>query len=139
MKLTPQDSSLSYEEFRRLSGQSFPNNRMIGYYFGISALIWVALGFLIWTILAGVISGFIFIALVFDPPYRFLRKLLHAENLPSQLPRPPLSAILSACLSVVVVSGLFIYVGLAGLSVVGFWHQTLAYVCIEVIKILVHR
>lgn len=130
---------MPYKEFAQRFGAALLTNRFLGYYFRISALIIVILGILVWVTLCGILFGFLRMALIVDPAYQLARKLLLSPDLPSHLPKPPLSAILFNSVSVVVISGLFIVIGVRGLYVMGFWSQNVMYALILVIRMLVQR
>ena len=127
--------SALHEEFAKQFARATATNKFIFGFLGISALIFILFGFLIWVIAFGLFYGLLKLALVFDPPYRLLVWICHFENLPPHLVKPPLRSVLYALASLIF-PAFFVFVGVKGLQSIGFYPQNLIWICSRAFSII---
>jgi hypothetical protein len=85
MKTTRINQSNPDQEFYTQFARRVYTNRFIFGFLGVSVLIFVFFGVLVWFIAFGLCYGFMKLALTFDPPYRLLLRIFRLKDLPPHL------------------------------------------------------
>jgi divalent metal cation (Fe/Co/Zn/Cd) transporter len=119
--------SALYEEFAKQFARATSTNKFVFGFLGISAIIFILFGFLIWVIAFGVFYGILKLALIFDAPYRLLVWVCHFQNLPPHLVKPPLKSVIYSLVSLIF-PALFVFAGVKGLQNTGFYSQNIIWI-----------
>jgi len=127
MKTDVTTQTASHEEFANAFSREIATNKFVFGFLGISALIFILFGVLIWVIVFGLFYGLLKLALIFDAPYRLLIRICHFENLPPHLVKPPLRSVIYTIVSLIF-PGFFVFVGVKGLQNIGFYPQNLIWI-----------
>jgi len=134
MKNDYQDEPVSYKEFELLfrnamSRKTTTNNFIFGF-MGMCMLI-LFIDFYMVFILAGLYLALVIIAPVYDPVFQLFRKIYNLHNVPLHIIKPPLGSLLGAGLSLLVGSGLLIFMGIRGMASFDFCSQSAVCVLVD--------
>jgi len=124
-----------YQEFAKQFARATATNKFIFGFLGISALIFILFGFLIWVIAFGLFYGLLKLALILDAPYRLLVWLCQFENLPPHLVKPPLRSVIYTLVSLIF-PAFFVFIGVKGLQTIGFSAQNLIWILYRAFSII---
>jgi len=127
MKTDVTIKTASHKEFAQAFSREIGTNKFIFGFFGISALIFILFGILIWVIIFGLFYGLVKLSLIFDAPYRLLLRICHFENLPPHVVKPPLMSMIYSITSLIF-PAFFVFVGVKGLQNIGFYPQNLIWI-----------
>jgi len=127
MRTDPMTQTATHEEFAKAFARATGSNKFIFGFLGISALIFIVFGILIYVIVFGLFYGLLKLALIFDAPYRLLVWICRFENLPPHLVKPPLRSVIYTMASLIF-PAFFVFVGVKGLQNLGFYPQNLIWI-----------
>ena len=128
---------LTWKEQSLLFRQAIRSWRFYGIVFGVSVLLMFTAGIVFQIVfIFSIVQGFTVLAMLNQSVYSAFLLIINDSKLPRKLPKPPLSAFLASVIPLLI-SILFIYIGIITFQKTGFCSQSLGCIVIRLFQSIV--
>ena len=128
---------LTWKEQSLLFRQAIRSWRFYGIVFGVSVLLMFTAGIVFQIVfIFSIVQGFTVLAMLSQSVYSAFLLIINDSKLPRKLPKPPLSAFLASVIPLLI-SILFIYIGIITFQKTGFCSQSLGCIVIRLFQSIV--
>ena len=128
---------LTWKEQSLLFRQAIRSWRFYGIVFGVSVLLMFTAGIVFQIVfIFSIVQGFTVLAMLSQSVYSAFLLIINDSKLPRKLPKPPLSAFLASVIPLLI-SILFIYIGIITFQKTGFCSQSLGCIVVRLFQSIV--
>ena len=129
---------LTWKEQSLLFRQAIRSWRFYGIVFGVSVLLMFTAGIVFQIVfIFSIVQGFTVLAMLSQSVYSAFLLIINDSKLPRKLPKPPLSAFLASVIPLLI-SILFIYIGIITFQKTGFCSQSLGCIIVRLFQSIVN-